>query len=93
MNARMLAVASGLAAFASAGAFADNLTQDPHQDHHQDQQRDCMGDAMTYCSQHIFAPDRDAKIGYCLWQYRASISRECRSHLRPRKTMTSARPD
>lgn len=90
MNARMLAVASGLAAFASTGpALADNPTQDQHQD----QQRDCMGDAMTYCSQHIFAPDRDAKIGYCLWQYRASISRECRSHLRPRKTMTSAHPD
>ena len=76
MNARMLAVALMLAASASAGpARADNGTAE--------QQRDCMNDAMTYCSQYIFAADRNARIGACLWQNRAQISRACFAHLRP----------
>jgi hypothetical protein len=77
MNARMLAVALVLAAFASAGPAraGDDGTAE--------QQRDCMNDAMTYCSQYIFAPDRNTRIGTCLWQYRAQISRACYAHLRP----------
>jgi hypothetical protein len=79
VKARMLAVALGLATFASAGsARADsNGTAE--------QQRDCMNDAMTYCSEHVFAPDRNEKIGTCLWQHRAQISRACYVHLRPPK--------
>lgn len=50
-----------------------------------EQQRDCMNDAMTFCSQHIFAPDRNDKIGLCLWQHRTQISRACFVHLRPPK--------
>jgi hypothetical protein len=77
MNARTLAAALGLAAFASAcPAWAEDSGT-------ADQQRDCMNDAMTYCSQYIFAPDRNARIGACLWQYRAQISRACYAHLRP----------
>jgi hypothetical protein len=80
MKAMMLAVTLGLAAFASAGpALADDDDGTP------EQQRDCRNDAMTHCGQFIFAPDRNAKIGACLWQRRAQVSRECRSHLRPPK--------
>jgi hypothetical protein len=79
VKARMLAVALGLATFASAGsARADNNGT-------AEQQRDCMNDAMTYCSEHVFAPDRNEKIGACLWQHRAQISRACYVHLRPPK--------
>jgi hypothetical protein len=76
--AKMLAVTLCLVAFGSAGpALADDDDGTP------EEQRDCRHDAMTYCSQYIFAPDRNKKIGDCLWQRRAQISRECRSHLRP----------
>jgi hypothetical protein len=79
MKAGMLAVALGLAVFGASGPMlaADNDDGTP------EQQRDCRGDAMTYCGQFIFAPDRNARIGECLWQRRAQVSRECRSHLRP----------
>jgi hypothetical protein len=77
MNARMLAAALGLAAFLSAcpARADDNGTAE--------QQRDCMNDAMTWCSQYIFAPDRNTRIGGCLWQRRAQISRACYAHLHP----------
>jgi hypothetical protein len=79
MTAKMLAIALVLAASASARpALADDAGT-------AEQQRDCMGDALTYCGQYIFAPDRNVQIGDCLWRYRAQISRECRSHLRPPK--------
>jgi hypothetical protein len=76
MKTKMLLVAFVLVTSASAGrAFADdNGTAE--------QQRDCMSDALTYCIQYIFAPDRDAQIGGCLWQHRAQISKACYSHLR-----------
>jgi hypothetical protein len=79
MNARMLAIALVLAAFASAGptrAGGDGTAE---------QQRDCTSDAITYCSQYIFASDRNTRIGACLWQNRAQISRACYAHLRPMK--------
>jgi hypothetical protein len=77
MKARIIAVALGLAAFATTGSAAadDRGTAE--------QQRDCMNDAMTFCSEHVFAPDRNEKIGACLWQHRAQISRACNAHLRP----------
>jgi hypothetical protein len=74
MNARTLMVTLALAA--AGAAHADDRGS-------ADQQRDCMNDAMTFCSQHIFAPDRNDKIGLCLWQHRSQISRACLSHLRP----------
>jgi hypothetical protein len=46
-----------------------------------EEQRDCQADALTYCGEHIFAPDRNTRIGNCLMQHRAQISRECRAHL------------
>jgi hypothetical protein len=52
-------------------------------DERADQQRDCTGDAMNFCSQFIFAPDRDLRIGSCLWEHRAQISPACRTHLHP----------
>jgi hypothetical protein len=77
MRANGLAVVSFLIACASSGpAVADDIAA---------QQRDCMIDALTWCSQWIFAPDRDLKIGDCLWQHRAQISRACYAHLRPPK--------
>jgi hypothetical protein len=77
LDPRMLAVALALTAFALAGPgrAGENGTAE--------QQRDCTGDAMTYCSQYIFALDRNARIGACLWQNRAQISRACFAHLRP----------
>jgi hypothetical protein len=77
MNRRTLAVALALAAFASGGPAraGDNGTAE--------QQRDCTSDAMTHCSQYIFAADRNARIGACLWQNRAQVSRACYAHLRP----------
>jgi hypothetical protein len=42
-----------------------------------------MGDALAWCGQYIFAPDRNLKIGDCLWEHRAQISGACRSHLLP----------
>lgn len=77
MNFRMLAVGLGLAALVSASAVRadENGTAE--------QQRDCMNDAMTWCSQYIFVPDRNTRIGNCLWQRRAQISRACYAHLRP----------
>jgi hypothetical protein len=79
MKAKTLTVALALAALASAGpALADdNGTAE--------EQRDCRRDAMTHCSQHIFAPDRNARIAACLWQRRAQISKVCASHLRAPK--------
>lgn len=77
MKTRLLAVALGLVTVASAGPALAEGNGTP------EQRRDCTNDAMTYCSQHIFAPDRDARIGDCLWQHRMQISRECRAHLRP----------
>jgi hypothetical protein len=73
----MLAMAVRLAAFVSAcpAGAADNGTAE--------QQRDCVNDAMTWCSQFIFAPDRNTKIGDCLWQHRTQISRACYARLRP----------
>jgi hypothetical protein len=49
------------------------------------QQGDCMGDALAWCGQYIFAPDRNLKIGDCLWEHRAQISGACRLHLLPPK--------
>ncbi len=79
MKVMKLAVALLLAASASAGSALaeDNGTAE--------EQRDCTGDAMTYCGQYIFAPDRNTRIGNCLWAYRAHISAACRAHLRPPK--------
>ncbi len=71
---KMLAAVLLLAA--SAPAIADERA---------DQERDCIGDALTWCGQHVFAPDRDLKIGDCLWERRTQISRACRSHLRQPK--------
>jgi hypothetical protein len=76
MNARMLAVALMLAAFASAGPARAGASGTA------EQQRDCTSDAMTWCSQYIFAADRNARIGACLWQNRAQISKACYAHLR-----------
>lgn len=47
-----------------------------------DEQRDCINDAMSFCSMYIFAPDRNERIGMCLWQHRYQISRACYGHLR-----------
>jgi hypothetical protein len=79
---RMAAVALVLAASASAGPGRadDNGTAE--------QQQDCIGDALVWCGHHIFAPDRNLKIGDCLWEQRAQISVACRSHLRPPKKPT-----
>ena len=56
------------------------------EDERAEQARDCTNDALTWCSQYIFAPDRDEQIGYCLWLHRTQISKACRSHLRlPKK--------
>jgi hypothetical protein len=81
MDAKALLAALAFFAFASAEpADADHKGGTP------EQQRDCMSDAMAFCSQHIFAPDRDDKIGLCLWQHRTQISRACFAHLRaPRR--------
>jgi hypothetical protein len=77
MKAKILVVALGLVTVASAGsAVADDRGT-------AQQQRDCTNDAMTYCSQYIFASDRNAKIGACLWQHRGQISKACQSQLRP----------
>jgi hypothetical protein len=61
------AVALVLAVSVSAGpAFAnDNGTAE--------QQGDCMGDALAWCGQYIFAPDRNLKIGDCLWERRTDL--------------------
>jgi hypothetical protein len=79
MKVRIFAVALGVAAFAAAGSASadDNGTAE--------QKRDCMNDAMTHCGQYVFAPDRNEKIGACLWQNRAQISKACYAHLRPPK--------
>jgi hypothetical protein len=83
--ARMLAVTLCVAAFGLAmlGSASPALADDD--DGTPEEQRDCRNDAMTYCGQYIFAQDRNAKIGACLWQHRTQISRECRSHVRPPK--------
>jgi hypothetical protein len=79
MKAEILSVILGIAMFALASsALADDRGT-------AQQQRDCMDDAMTHCSQYIFAPDRDAKIAACLWLHRAQISKACQSHLRPQR--------
>jgi len=59
-----------------------------------EEQRDCINDAMTFCSQHIFAPDRNERIGLCLWQHRYQISRACYGHLRApaRRSQPMGRP-
>jgi hypothetical protein len=46
-----------------------------------EEQQDCQSDALTYCSEYIFASDRNVKIGNCLMLHRTQISKECRSHL------------
>lgn len=74
---KVLVVALGLVTFASAAVADDRGTPQ--------QQRDCTTDAMTYCSEYIFAPDRNAKIGACLWQHRGQVSKACQSELRPRR--------
>jgi hypothetical protein len=59
-----------------------------------EEQRDCMSDAMMFCSQHIFAPDRNQRIAYCLWQHRSQISVACYAHFHPRgrRTLMMGRP-
>ena len=69
-------LAAALLLAASSPAVADGRA---------DQEQDCINDALTWCGQHVFAPDRDLKIGDCLWEHRTQISRACRSHLRPPK--------
>jgi hypothetical protein len=54
-------------------------------DEQADQERDCKDDALTWCGQYVFAPNRDQQIGYCLWEHRTQISSACRSHLRQPK--------
>jgi hypothetical protein len=78
MKATMLAAALLLAASASVEPALGDQDR-------AEQERDCTNDALTWCSQYIFAPDRDEQIGYCLWEHRTQISRACRSHLRPPK--------
>jgi hypothetical protein len=78
MNVRTLMVTLALACAPAGAAHADDRGSP-------EQQRDCMNDAMTFCSQHILAPDRNDKIGLCLWQHRMQISRACFAHLRPPK--------
>jgi hypothetical protein len=72
-----------LTAFMSAGpALADdNGTAD--------QQRDCSNDAMIDGNRYIFAPDRDAKIGLCLWHHRTLISQACQAQLRAAREVTT----
>jgi len=81
-------VTVAVAAWAPAGQAVadDNGTSE--------EQRDCMNDAMMFCSQHIFAPDRNERIGLCLWQHRLQISRACYGHLRapPRRSQQIGRP-
>jgi hypothetical protein len=79
MNAKMVAAVSAISALVLAGPAPAEDRGTP------EQERDCMQDAMTYCGEHIFAPDRNAKIGLCLWQHRTQISRACFAHLRPPK--------
>jgi hypothetical protein len=74
MRTKTLAV---LLAASAVPALADEGTAE--------QQRDCVIDVITWCGEHIFAPDRDKKIGDCLWERRTQISSACRSHLRPPK--------
>lgn len=74
---KAIAVALVLAASARMVLADDNGTVE--------QQQDCMGDALVWCGQWVFAPDRNLKIGDCLWEHRVQISGACRSHLRPPK--------
>lgn len=92
MNARTLAVT--LVAAAAVAAFAPEGRAVADENGSFEEQRDCMNDAMMFCSQHIFAPDRNERIGFCLWQHRYQISRACSTHLRTpaRRMQTMGRP-